>query len=271
MKNFGRLLKQFNWRFLLVRLLVSTLALVITTALMPNIYFKQLTVVSILIVVLGLGILNALIKPIIQFLTLSFVFVTFGLVVAVINGLMLFLLSYLFPERFAVDSLFWALVGGALLWLLGSMFESMLGLTVPIIPEDMPELRDHVGLQTTTFTQLLLKARAERETGLMGEESTTVLTGKSVAGEIAATATPPDDGQLPSPPEATAAEAAGAEKSTSAGAEAAAASTAAAEEPMDAEAGAPGLATELSEPEGTLASITEQETTSPAPRQEQDS
>ena len=52
------LLKQFNWRFLLVRLLVSTLALVITTALLPDIYFVQLTVRNILVVVLALGLLN---------------------------------------------------------------------------------------------------------------------------------------------------------------------------------------------------------------------
>lgn len=271
MKNFRGLLKQFNWRFLLVRLLVSTLALVITTALLPNIYFIQITVVNILIVVLGLGILNALIKPIIQFLTLSFVFVTFGLVVAVINGLMLFLLAYLFPARFAVDSVFWALVGGAMLWLLGSMFESMLGLTLPIIPEDMLELREHVSQQTTTFTQLLLKARAERGTGLMGEELTSALAGKSVAGELASTTTLPED--VP-PAESEARDAvaeAGAEASAEAGSEAPAAMDTAANEPMDAESGASGQATEIPEVEDILATTTEHETTSPASRQEQDS
>ncbi len=199
MKNFTVLIKEFNWRYLLVRLLVSALALIVTTALLPNIYFKDYTLRNIIVVTLGLSILNALIKPILQFLTLSFIFATYGLVVALINGILLYLLSYFFPERFVVDSFFWAIVGGVLLGLMGSFFESLLGLTVPIVPEDRPELRQQLARQTTNFAQLIVKARTERGAGLMGEEITEVLAGTHATAALAANSASKDDTVEPPP------------------------------------------------------------------------
>ncbi len=51
-----------------------------------------------------LGLLNAFIKPVIAFMTLRFIFATGGLVLAVINGLILWLLSWLFPKLLQVDT-----------------------------------------------------------------------------------------------------------------------------------------------------------------------
>ena len=137
----NQILKQFNWRFLLVRILVNAIAVAITAAVTPKIYFVDKTVLSWLIIAVVLGILNALLKPILQFLTLRFIFVTYGLVVVAVNTLILLLLSYLFDERFAVDNLLWALVGGLVLGLLSSFLESLLGLTMPIVPEEATALR----------------------------------------------------------------------------------------------------------------------------------
>jgi putative membrane protein len=137
----GRFLKQFNWRFLLVRILVNALALAITAAVMPKIYFVDKSVWSWLLMAVTLGILNALLKPLLQFLTLQFIFVTYGLVIVLVNSLILWLLSLLFPERFAVDNLLWALAGGLVLGLLSSFLESLLGLTMPIVPEEAATLR----------------------------------------------------------------------------------------------------------------------------------
>ncbi len=91
-----------------------------------------------------LGILNALVKPILQFLTLQFLFVTYGLTIVVVNTLILLLLSFLFPTRFAVDNLLWALVGGLVLGLLSSFLESLLGLTMPIVADEPPDLRQQL-------------------------------------------------------------------------------------------------------------------------------
>ena len=137
----NRILRQFNWRFLLVRIVVNALALAVTAAVTPKIYFVDKSVWSWLLIAVMLGILNALLKPILQFLTLQFIFVTYGLVVVLVNTLILLLLSFLFPARFAVDNLWWALLGGLVLGLLSSFLESLLGLTMPIVPDEPPELR----------------------------------------------------------------------------------------------------------------------------------
>jgi putative membrane protein len=138
-----RFLKQFNWRFLLVRILVNALALAITAAVTPKIYFVDKSIWNWLLMALMLGILNALLKPILQFLTLQFIFVTYGLVIVLVNALLLWLLSFLFPDRFAVESIWWLLVGGLVLGLFSSFLESLLGLTMPIVPDELrPQVKE---------------------------------------------------------------------------------------------------------------------------------
>jgi len=155
----NRFFKQFNWRFLLVRILVNALALALTAAVTPKIYFVEKTVWNWLLMALMLGVLNALLKPLLQFLTLQFIFVTYGLVIVLVNALLLWLLSLLFPARFAVDNLLWALVGGLVLGLLSSFLESLLGLTMPIVPEEAAELRLQVEEQARQVDWLAARSR----------------------------------------------------------------------------------------------------------------
>ena len=84
-----RILKQFNWRFLLVRFLVNAIAVAITAAVTPKIYFVDRSIVSWVLITVMLGVINALLKPILQFLTLQFIFVTYGLVIVLVNTLIL--------------------------------------------------------------------------------------------------------------------------------------------------------------------------------------
>jgi putative membrane protein len=137
-------LRNFNWRIFLLRILINAAALLLTALLVPSIYFVDRTLISLLLMALALGLLNALVKPIIQLLTLRFIFASYGLIVILINAFMLWLLSYFFPERFAVDKLFWAFVGGAIIGLAGSLLESLLGVTPPVVGDKYPDLRTKV-------------------------------------------------------------------------------------------------------------------------------
>jgi putative membrane protein len=143
----NRLWKQFNWRFLLVRILVNAIALAITVAIVPKIDFVDATIRNWLFMAIMLGVLNALVKPLLQFLTLQFIFVTFGLVLVIVNALILMLLSLLFPNQFEVSSIWWALLGGLVLGVVSSFFESLLGLTMPVVPDEPDALRRHVEVQ----------------------------------------------------------------------------------------------------------------------------
>ncbi|MFN2219454.1 MAG: phage holin family protein [Anaerolineae bacterium] len=137
----SRFLRQFSWRFLLVRIVVNAIALAGTAAILPRIYYLDRTLWSWLLTAIVLGVLNALLKPILQFLTLRFIFVTYGLVVVLVNALLLWLLSLIFPNRFAVTSFVWLLLGGLVLGTLSSFLESLMGLTMPIVPDDPPGQR----------------------------------------------------------------------------------------------------------------------------------
>lgn len=152
--NIRRVLKQFNWRFLVVRIVVNALALAFTAAVLPKIYFVDRSIWNWLLMAFMLGVLNALLKPLLQFLTLQFIFVTYGLVIVLVNALLLWLLSRLFPARFAAESLLWILVGGLVLGLFSSFLESLMGLTMPIVPEEPPELRRQIEEQARNASRL---------------------------------------------------------------------------------------------------------------------
>lgn len=146
--------KQFNWRMMLVRILVNALALLVIS-LLPDIYFVDPTVLRILFVGLILGILNAFVKPIIQFLTLRFIFITFGFAVVIINTIILLLLNIIVSDMFSVDSLLWAIIGGALMGLVAGFFENLLGLQIPIFPEAAGPLRLVAANPSTAFGSII--------------------------------------------------------------------------------------------------------------------
>lgn len=157
--------RQFNWRMVLMRIVINALALLITAGLVPNIYFIDRNFRSWLLLAVALGVLNALVKPIIQFLTLRFIFATYGLVVALINGVLLLLLELLFPGRFAVEGiLFWPLVGGAVIGIISAILESLLGLSPPIVSEKYPELRQRIKDRETGSVQALITETAVSKT-----------------------------------------------------------------------------------------------------------
>ncbi len=159
---------QFNWRALLVRLLVYAVMLALVTGLVPQIYFKDKHVRVWLMVSAGFGVLNALVVPLLQALMLRLLFASFGLVLALINALMLYLLARIFPARFAVDSFLWALVGGILLVLLGAFLEGPSGLTRPIVPESEEELRQRLKAQDRGLVYMLFRAR---QSALVSEDA----------------------------------------------------------------------------------------------------
>lgn len=126
---------QLNWRMILVRLVVNGLTLIAVAVFVPNIYFVDRTFGTILLMAVGLGLLNAFVKPIVQFLTLPFIFATYGFVIVLINTIILLLMAGIFDQRFYVGGLLWAVIGGLVMGIFASFLESLLGLNLPIFPE----------------------------------------------------------------------------------------------------------------------------------------
>jgi|SRR5579871_5712893 len=92
---------------LLIRWIVSTIAILITARILPGIHISSLTAALLTAVVLG--VVNAILKPILIVFTLPLTIITLGLFTFVINALLILLVSGLVPG-FHVDNFWWALL-----------------------------------------------------------------------------------------------------------------------------------------------------------------
>lgn len=134
-------LRRFHWKMVLLRIVINAIVLAVIGLVIPYIRFVDPSLLSILFMAVILGVLNALVKPFLQFLLLPLIFASYGLVIVLVNTLMLLLLATLLPGFFAVDNLLWAFVGGALIGILGTFLENLFGLIPPIVPDEETGLR----------------------------------------------------------------------------------------------------------------------------------
>ena len=137
----------FRVRPLLVRFIVSAACLALTVIVVPNVYFSgDYRVLSWLIISAVFGLLMAFLKPILQLLLLPFIFVSYGVVVVVINTIVIWLLTVIFPNRFEIEQLLWALLAGLVSGVLTTLLDDVFGLSPPIIqggPEALKERMAH--------------------------------------------------------------------------------------------------------------------------------
>lgn len=108
---------------MILRVLLSALAVVILSKILPGIGVDSYTTAIIVAIVLSL--LNFLVKPILIILTLPVTIVTFGLFLLIINAIIILLAGY-FVDGFHVISMWWALLFSLLLSFLQSILFSFL-------------------------------------------------------------------------------------------------------------------------------------------------
>jgi putative membrane protein len=138
-----RLTMHFRVRPVLVRWIVSALCLFLTVLVVPHVYYKgDYPVLSWLIISAVFALLTTFVKPLVQLVLLPLIFVSYGLVIVLINTLIIWFLSIIFPARFHVDYLLWALVAGLVSGLLIGLLENLFGLSPPIV-QGGPEALKH--------------------------------------------------------------------------------------------------------------------------------
>lgn len=108
---------------LLIRWLLNALALVLTDKLITGISVDGFG--AALIAALVLGIVNAVIRPVVVLLTIPINFITLGLFTLVINGLML-LLAAKVVDGFNVDGFFPAVIGAILLSIISALLNMII-------------------------------------------------------------------------------------------------------------------------------------------------
>ncbi len=108
---------------LLIRWVVNTLALFVVVRVVPN--FSSDSWLSLAIAAAVLGLLNAVVLPILRFLTLPLTLLSLGLFLIVLNALMLELTDWL-VTGFEIHGFLWAMAGAVVLSII-SFFTSWIG------------------------------------------------------------------------------------------------------------------------------------------------
>ncbi|WP_221389984.1 phage holin family protein [Dyadobacter sp. NIV53] len=106
---------------LLIRLIISTLAVLAAAYVVPGVVVASVT--TAVIVAIVLGILNTFLKPVLQILALPITILTLGLFYFVINVLIIYLATYL-VDGFSVSGFIPALLFG----LVVSVVSAILGM-----------------------------------------------------------------------------------------------------------------------------------------------
>lgn len=107
---------------LLIKLVINTIAIIIAAYVLPGIRVDGIT--AALIVAILLGVVNAILKPILVILTLPITILTLGLFTFVINALLVLLVDQLVPG-FDVVNFWWALLFSVIVSLVSSFLEQI--------------------------------------------------------------------------------------------------------------------------------------------------
>ena len=98
---------------IIIRLLVSILAIVVTTKILPGVHVSG-GIQTYLVLAVVLAVINMILKPILVLLTLPLSIMTLGLFTLIINAVLILLASKI-VSGFTVDSFWYAILFGLVL------------------------------------------------------------------------------------------------------------------------------------------------------------
>ncbi|WP_294248322.1 phage holin family protein [uncultured Chryseobacterium sp.] len=109
---------------LIIRLLVTAIVAYLLTMILPGVHFAGFAGALIFSIVLGL--LNLIVKPVLNILGLPLTIITLGLFTLVINAVIILIADY-FIDSMQVDGFWWAFIFSILLSIVTSLANSMMG------------------------------------------------------------------------------------------------------------------------------------------------
>lgn len=114
----------------LVSIIVNGLAIGLTAALLPGIHIKPFSVTALVLLGLVFGIINAIIRPVVNLLSLPITILSLGLFQLVINAVLLYVAS-LVVSNLKIDNFLWAILGGIVMGIIGGILEAIFRRFIP--------------------------------------------------------------------------------------------------------------------------------------------
>lgn len=108
---------------ILINWIVSAMVVFSVAYILPGVHIADLT--TAFVAALVLGIINAILKPVLLILTLPINILTLGLFTLIINAILILLVNIIVPG-FKVDGFFWALIFGIALSISNSVVNRLL-------------------------------------------------------------------------------------------------------------------------------------------------
>ncbi len=116
--------------------LINTCAVLVAVYTVPGLKFKDDSLWTPFVAALVLGILNAIIRPILMFFALPLLLVTLGLFTLVINALVLYLVGLILGSHFHVESFGSAFLGAMIISLVSLVLNVVTGNRSPKRPNE---------------------------------------------------------------------------------------------------------------------------------------
>jgi putative membrane protein len=135
----SRLGDYFNWRVAIVRVIANGLAVAVVLIVIPKIWADtDRPVLATLWVGLIYGVLNAALRPVLNLIVVPFFLQTYGLVMILVNIGVFALVAW--ASGLIIVESWWAVIfGGILFSCVSWALEGVLGLTRPVVPDDLDE------------------------------------------------------------------------------------------------------------------------------------
>lgn len=115
----------------ILRWLITSVALLVAVYLVPGIRVEENAFLAIVIMALVLGLINAFVKPVLEFLSCGLIVLTLGLFLLVINAFMFWLASYVTADvlhmGFYVRDFWSALLGSIVVSIVSFILSIVIG------------------------------------------------------------------------------------------------------------------------------------------------
>ena len=118
----------------IISIIVNGLAIGLTAALLPGIHIQPFSLGALALLGLVFGVINAIIRPMVNLLSLPLTILSLGLWQLVINALLLYLGS-LFVSNLRIDNFLWAILGGIVMGIIGAILEAIFRRIIPEEPK----------------------------------------------------------------------------------------------------------------------------------------
>ncbi len=115
-------------RNIVLRIVVSGVAVFVTAALLPGITIQDDGVVTLVIIAVILAAVNAVARPVLKILTCPLSCLTLGLFILVFNGISFSVVAHFAGDRITIDGFGWAVLGGSIISIVSMVMEFLLGL-----------------------------------------------------------------------------------------------------------------------------------------------